>query len=186
MLFRIASSFRKEIDEKKRDKIRKILTENKKDIRNFEDLINLEDEEVENLSRRIERTLPIFEALTESKYGQKRDRYFANLGYVLKDKKDPNWEEALKMFNKAIKLSEKPQTHYYFNKAICLIEISNKEPESVNTREVQESLKKSLDENNGFYKLKNSICDQYSLVGKLVSDWCERNNIPLSTMMCSI
>lgn len=71
----------------------------------------------------IERTIPIFEALTESESGQNNHRYFGNLGYALKDKEEPDWEGARNALVKAINLSQKQKNtvppHYMYNLAVC-------------------------------------------------------------------
>ena len=78
---------------------------------------------------KMERTIPIFRALISS---DSEDVYHANhgqLGYALKDQRQPNWAEAESEFSKAINLRGPWQEHgwlfYEFNRAICKINLDD-------------------------------------------------------------
>ena len=165
IIFYKTSGIRKEFDEKKRQLMGKCHC-------NHED-----QEKIQNLSTRIERTVPVFRALTNSKYGQDKHRYFANLGYALKDQKTPEWKEAIEALKKAINLSiqqgEEPLPHYYFSKAICLVKIAEYQNEIININEVIEAIKKS----SHFYTLRISMLE--GLGNRLLSSWLNSNNLEL-------
>ena len=78
----------------------------------------------------IERTIPIFRALIDSKKGDKKHRFYAQLGYGLKDREAPQWSEARDMLEQAIQLwrrendQEDLPPYYCFNWLICLTEIA--------------------------------------------------------------
>lgn len=79
-----------------------------------------------------ERIIPIFKSLTKHETIGKYHNCHANLGYALKDKEEPEWDEALKELNKAIELrgsSEQfGEVFYEFNRAICRIKLYGDEP----------------------------------------------------------
>ena len=74
----------------------------------------------------MERTIPIFQALATSN----QDRFhrdYAQLGYALKDQREPNWEAAYLALDKAIEIrgtwKENGWVMYEFNRAICRVEL---------------------------------------------------------------
>lgn len=74
----------------------------------------------------MERTIPIFEALATSN----EDRFhrdYAQLGYALKDQREPDWEAAFAALDKAIEIrgtwKENGWVMYEFNRAVCRIEL---------------------------------------------------------------
>jgi hypothetical protein len=77
----------------------------------------------------MERTIPIFAALC---HDDKKDRYHANhgqLGFALKDKTRPDYEEAEKQLTKAIEIRDQVSPgrgwpYYELNRAICRIYLS--------------------------------------------------------------
>ncbi len=91
-----------------------------------------------NKKRIAERTIPIFKALINSRYGKNRHsrhRFYAQLGYALKDQEYPQWKEARKNLEQAIDLwkkennSESLPPYYCFNWLICMSEIAKQEKE---------------------------------------------------------
>lgn len=85
-----------------------------------------------------ERTVPIFKALINSPYGKERHRFYAQLGYALKEQTEPQlkqWKEARKNLEQAIKLwkqennSDSLPPYYCFNWLICMSEIAKQEKE---------------------------------------------------------
>ena len=76
----------------------------------------------------IERTIPIFQALVDSEHGKKRHRFYAQLGYALKDQETPNWDDAEGQLDQAIKywIDENPNSdlppYYCFNWILCVLE----------------------------------------------------------------
>lgn len=74
----------------------------------------------------MERTIPIFEALAASN----EDRFhrdYAQLGYALKDQREPDWKAAFAALDRAIEIRgtwrENGWVMYEFNRAICRIEL---------------------------------------------------------------
>ena len=72
---------------------------------------------------KMERTIPVFRALIRA--DQSNYENYAQLGYALKDKVKPDWQEALKMLSRAIELrgnAHKVGMEYHeFNRALCRI-----------------------------------------------------------------
>ncbi len=162
-IFYRARTLRKEVDEKKRQ----LKRENNQD--------NEKEQKIVSLSKKIERTIPIFQALTESEYGKDKHQYFANLGYALKDQSSPDWKKALHALEQAISLSmleeQGPSAHYYFNKAVCMIK-------NEDTRKDIEDIKDAIKESSKFYPLRSSMLS--GGVGyELLKDWLYENNLNL-------
>jgi len=76
---------------------------------------------------RIERTIPIFEALIEDDVTRKHHRNHAELAYVLKDKIPPDWKRAEEELTEAIEIRNKRNQSgfrlYEFNRALCRIHL---------------------------------------------------------------
>lgn len=75
--------------------------------------------------RLMERTIAIFTALVARDREESFHRYHGQLGYALKDKREPEWAAAEAELDKAIeirnKLKESGWLHYEFNRALCRI-----------------------------------------------------------------
>jgi hypothetical protein len=73
----------------------------------------------------MERTMPVFRALIAADTGNRFHRNHGQLGYVLKDKKQPDWEEAERTLTTAISIrgdaGRNGYPFYELNRAICLI-----------------------------------------------------------------
>lgn len=74
---------------------------------------------------KMERSIPIFKALIASDTQSRFHRNYAQLGFALKDKSQPDWKEAEAMLSKAIEIRGDCQHNgfplYEFNRAICRI-----------------------------------------------------------------
>jgi hypothetical protein len=74
---------------------------------------------------RIEKTIPIFEALLEDESERNSDKVYAELGYALKDQAHPDWERAAEALTQAIGVRGSWETEgnrmYEFNRAYCRI-----------------------------------------------------------------
>lgn len=98
----------------------------------------------------MERTILIFQALTESEYGNERHRFYAQLGYALKDQDSPDWEKAKDSLDTAIKFWEKENKkaslppHYCFNWIICVVELSKLAKSNSNNFQQVHSNKKEI------------------------------------------
>ena len=75
---------------------------------------------------KMERTIPIFRALIASDTERAYHANHGQLGYALKDQRDPNWAEAEAELTEAIRLRGNWQAsgwlpHYEFVRAICRV-----------------------------------------------------------------
>jgi hypothetical protein len=81
----------------------------------------------ERYPERIERCIPIFEALIEDDTANKFHRNHGELAYVLKDKTPPDWKRAEEELTTAIDIRNKGNDTgfrlYEFNRAICRIHL---------------------------------------------------------------
>jgi hypothetical protein len=73
----------------------------------------------------MERAIPVFRALVASDHRKAFHRHFAELGFCLKDKEDPDYQAALEQLSEAIRIrdqhGEADFAIYELNRAICLI-----------------------------------------------------------------
>jgi hypothetical protein len=78
----------------------------------------------------MERSMPIFKALTATEEARTCHWWHAALAYCLKDKRDPDYEEALHFLDEAIAGRGKigRSGAYEFNRALCKIHVSAKHP----------------------------------------------------------
>ena len=79
---------------------------------------------------KMERTIPIFEALSDIQVAEeKTHQVYGQLGFALKDKVLPDYREAKDNLDKAIELRDSSNTGgfawYEFNRAICNIHLDN-------------------------------------------------------------
>ena len=73
----------------------------------------------------MERTIPIFEGLIEADVDKQYQRNYAQLGFALKDKRNPDWQKAEAALTTAIQMrgdvAVEGFPQYEFNRAICRI-----------------------------------------------------------------
>ena len=73
----------------------------------------------------MERTIPIFQALIDSDKEQRFHKNYGQLGFALKDRREPSWSQADEALSTAIRLrgdAEREGWHAYeFNRAVCRI-----------------------------------------------------------------
>ena len=131
---------------------------------------------------RMERTIPIFRALGDSDV---RDEYHANhgqLGFALKDKKNPDWAEAEKELTKAIEIRGDWRTQgwlfYELNRAICRIHLEGdmqkgKAGASPNREKILADLRAAASND----ELRNMIEEEQA-----VRDWMSRNQITVESL----
>jgi hypothetical protein len=92
--------------------------------------------------RKMERTIPIFRGLLASE-PERFHRNYAQLGYALKDQREPDWAEAETILTKAIELRDKGgeqgNPDYEFNRALSRImqdqQFLRQQPSSPETRD---------------------------------------------------
>jgi hypothetical protein len=125
----------------------------------------------------MERTIPIFRALIACDIDNKYHANHAQLGFALKDKRNPEWAEAEKELTKAIDIRGDWKTHrwlfYEFNRAICRIviddEFQNGRP---STQEARERILADLRAAASNEELRNKIANEAK-----ISRWMNLNNI---------
>lgn len=138
----------------------------------------LELEQDIELSRRwMQRTIPIFRALTETEHSGDWHRYYAQLGYALKDTGEIR--QARTMLDMAIEqwkeLTGKPVSpHYLFNRVYCEVLIDNEEHEDGQTSDAvtQAAIKEGLAEGGAFPPLAQAI-----KADPAIQSWLDRNRL---------
>ena len=136
---------------------------------------------------KMERTIPIFRALIESSIEQPYHRYYGELGFALKDKRNPEWEEAETVLNKALELRTDWQEHgawttyYEFNLAVCKIAqdnaFQNNQPSSQITREtILQNLSKTV---------KSGILTKEKIENSPIEKWLSLNGITIEDLLLS-
>jgi hypothetical protein len=102
----------------------------------------------ERTKAKMERTIPIFLALTHCDSDSEYHRNYGQLGYALKDSRDPNWEGAEAALSKAIKIrgpwQENGWIYYELNRAICRIVRDDPEQTKPSTQDVRERILQDL------------------------------------------
>ncbi|MGZ3884701.1 MAG: hypothetical protein ACXVPQ_13050 [Bacteroidia bacterium] len=103
---------------------------------------------------RMERTIPIFKALIRLDSGLEFPENYAELGYALKDKTEPDYREALNNLSKAIDgFKARGNTQgiaiVYYNCAVCRIELDNEfKQNKPSTDDNYKLIKADIDEAN--------------------------------------
>lgn len=130
----------------------------------------------------MERTIPLFESLIACDDRKEKHYYYGQLGYALKDKRNPEWQKAKDLFDIAIDIIGYPEhyfAYYYydFNRALCLIktdeQFQKKEP-SVDV--IKEAIIKDFYTfSRGFEEHFEGILQQES--NKIIIRWMYINNI---------
>jgi hypothetical protein len=102
----------------------------------------------ERTKAKMERTIRIFLALTHCDSDSEYHRNYGQLGYALKDSRDPNWEGAEAALSKAIKIrgpwQENGWIYYELNRAICRIVRDDPEQTKPSTQDVRERILQDL------------------------------------------
>jgi tetratricopeptide (TPR) repeat protein len=120
----------------------------------------------------MEKIIPVFRALIKCDTKSMYHRNYGQLGYALKDKRDPDFNEAIECFNKAIEIREKRKLKgwllYEFNRAYSRISIDedfkNNKPTD---HEVRDLIYEDLNIAGKNQHLK-SICDSDAVISKWV------------------
>ncbi len=93
----------------------------------FYQAMEIRNQNWQNNKEKMERTIPVFQALVDSDKENLYHKNHGQLGFALKDKKKPDWEDAEKELNTAIRIRGDSKTHgwlyYEFNRAICRINL---------------------------------------------------------------
>lgn len=123
----------------------------------------------EENQERMERSIPIFESLIKTiknKNKEPLDRYYGELGYAFKDKREPEWKRAKEYLTEAIKLrndNNEENLWYEFNRAICNISLITDYPSEAKISEILEDLQKSA---NSSERMKNIINEN-----QIIREW---------------
>ena len=123
---------------------------------------------------RLERTIPVFEALAESDTERRFHQNHGQLGYALKDKRNPDYAKAETELTTAIEIrgpaNKEGWEIYEFNRAICRIK------QDVSFREGRQSSPETRDKI--LADLKIAIQAFPDLFGDSdIRDWLERNKV---------
>jgi hypothetical protein len=129
---------------------------------------------------KMERTIPIFRGLIASDPQDNYHRNHAQLGYALKDKREPNWKEAEIELTKAItirdKLAEPGWMYYEFNRAICRTNLDKAFKEGKESApEVREQILKDL-ESASASELRAKLLTQAD-----IKRWSELNKVDMAS-----
>lgn len=123
----------------------------------------------------MKRTIPIFRALTELEHRKRWHRYYAQLGYALKDTGDIR--EARTVLKTAIdewaKQTGMPVSpHYRFNWVYCEVRIDNEDHSDgkPSLEKTQAEVKAALEEGSGFAPLREALKSDPE-----VQAWLDRN-----------
>lgn len=134
--------------------------------------------ELANAQAWMRRTIPIFKALTETEHGTGWHRYYAQLGYALKDTGQVAAAKAA--LDKALQYWDEDtggaplSPHYAYNWAVCRIMMDNdaralEEPTDAQTRfDIAGALKRGLQ----FHSLREALLDNED-----VKSWLVRNHL---------
>lgn len=149
-------------------------------VRTFLDAQKLRSDNWESDPAIIERTIPIFLALIE---GDSTDhRNYAELGFVMKDKQNPDWEKAKENLTKAIELRKDWKkkgawtTHYELVRAICEIQLDVKFADGVSSeKSICESILSDLKQAVRGKVLTPDNIEE--MQGGLVTHWLQINQI---------
>jgi len=137
---------------------------------------------------KIERLIPIFEALIESDTDEIYHRNYAQLGYILKDKQQKEYAKAKDILSKAIairdKVGETGFLVYEFNRAICNIGLDsnfkNNQPSSEASRTtILQDLGKALQSSRWKYAVASDLKNK---IDTPVTRWLKLNNINLKNV----
>jgi hypothetical protein len=153
----------------------------------------------------VERTIPIFQALIDSNYENASYRFYAQLGYALKDQENPDWVEATNTLDTAISLwKEKHPTDelpslYCFNWLFCAAHLEDKPglgQEEINKRIKAATVCKSLyavikDEkhkNIHDWMCKNYTGDMSTLTPEFsnLSGYCRKDSDEQKKLLCRV
>jgi hypothetical protein len=97
---------------------------------------------------KMERTIPIFEALVHSDKDEEYHQNYGQLGYALKDSRSPQFEKAEASLSKAIQIRGSWQENgwlwYEFNRAICRIMIDDPQQQRPSSADVRKRIVEDL------------------------------------------
>ena len=133
---------------------------------------------------KVERTIPIFQALVASDPKEENFRYRGQLGYALKDKTVPDYGAAEEMLTKAIQIRDRNIKQgwrmYELNRAQCRIHLDRafdeKRPSS---KEDRDKILADLREAAKYPRIFDIIKDDP--LDSTITDWASLNGVDLST-----
>jgi hypothetical protein len=116
----------------------------------------------------MERTIPIFRALKKSDVNKEYHMNHGQLGFALKDKRDPNWAEAEAELTEAIGIrgrwEEKGWLFYEFNRAICRIMLESTAADSKSREALREGILADLRSSTHSEELQDLIQKEPNIV----------------------
>ena len=136
---------------------------------------------------KMERTIPLFRALIETTMEQPDHRYYGELGFALKDKQNPEWEEAETVLSKAIELRGHWQEHgawttyYEFNLAICKIA----QDSAFNNNQVSSQITRSAILQYLSKTVESGILTKEKIENSPLDKWLSLNDISIEELLLS-
>lgn len=129
-----------------------------------------------------ERTIPVFRGLVELPRWAKRHGVFAQLGYALKDKRPPEWDNALQHLGFAITISEELEIpvapHYSFNWALCRVAIEARDNENNPSDDsLKEEIVGALRNGMKFSSLRDAVSDPKNEHTDALRSWMIINEV---------
>jgi len=128
---------------------------------------------------KMERTIPIFKALIASDTENVYHRNHGQLGYALKDRRNPNWAEAQAELTEAIRLRGNWQTsgylpYYEFARAICRINMDEAfKSDKQSGEEKKQLIFSDLDIASSHPKIKDLVQNDLD-----IKKWMDLNGVP--------
>jgi tetratricopeptide (TPR) repeat protein len=135
---------------------------------------------------KLERLVPIFEALIESDQDAIYHRNNAQLGYILKDKKNKDYEGAREALSKAIeirdRIGETGFSIYEFNRAICNIETDpNFKSGQPSSEKAKEAILSDLRIAAGTERWGTILEDEQKNKDSSIAKWFKLNKVDLNS-----
>jgi len=140
-----------------------------------------------NDKEKMERTIPIFEALVDSDKKEDTHTAYGQLAFSLKDQRFPDYKGAKQNFDAAIKLRDENNISglvwYEFGRAVCLIHLDNKFQKNLESdidvkEAVTNDLRVAFRDQHVLTQLRHSANSENGDKDvALIKNWLQRNNI---------
>jgi len=131
----------------------------------------------------MEKSIPVFRALIESENEPRDHRYWGELGYALKDKENPDYNDARQNLTVAINIrgdyNEYGYTLYEFCRAICNINLDSNFKNGI---ESSENTKKAILEDLEALRKEVGVAEflEYGKSNPEIAQWLNLNHITIS------
>jgi hypothetical protein len=107
----------------------------------------------------IERSLLIFRMLVKTDEATSNHWWYASLGYCLKDKINPEYAEAARSLDTAVKIrgTETRSGAYEFNRALCNIKLAAEQPDGSTSQKLEQQIRRDLETARKFSRFEDMI-----------------------------